>query len=600
MEHKQPLVVKEVAAAAAAGHDSKRGQKQKWQYRKMWWFLAAVLICTLFSTQLFLAGSFTDTARRETTADAPLSLLLRGQKSAIATTASTAAPTVETSTSKRNTTTIAETGRVQIRHRLNETAADIADQSSSLLFRGDGSTIATTASTSATVGTSASASSSTSASKNNTQALDQNATSPTTSPYPHPHAGARDANGNWGYVADVTRVRRWMLQRYHDQFLGTMESSLVPPLSYLPMTVNDTATVCNMPPRKGVEGKHGWDVVLKVEVDLPLTLIHNSTAHDTSSAAKSSNSSHSTFQNTNPSPHADGVSKGKILCGIYTYEKMHYRVIGVAESWGWRCDGFLAASTATIDDPTQPGFPATDLPHEGKEEYNNMWQKTRSILSYMHDHYLDDYDYFYLSGDDTHLIVENLRRFLYETEQTHDMATEPVFMGSKFKAKGKVFNAGGAGYVLNRVALQRLVRAAFPTCLVHARQSSEDRFVAKCLQAVKIHPLDTVDALGRQRFHGMDSDFIGRFEGQDGYFREIYQDWGTRYGYKTGVNLVSEQSISFHIIRTSNQMRRHHAILYESCPADTVLAKAVREARTERARLSLSAVVSTNSSAIAS
>jgi hypothetical protein len=32
-------------------------------------------------------------------------------------------------------------------------------------------------------------------------------------PRPHPHAGARDADGNWGYVADVTRIRRWMLQR---------------------------------------------------------------------------------------------------------------------------------------------------------------------------------------------------------------------------------------------------------------------------------------------------------------------------------------------------------------------------------------------------
>jgi hypothetical protein len=331
-----------------------------------------------------------------------------------------------------------------------------------------------------------------------------------------------------------------------------------------------------MPPREGVEGNHGWDVVLKVEVDAhrprPLTLTHNSTAHSRNTTAKSSNSSHSTFQNTNPSPHADAVSKGKILCGIYTYEKMHYRVIGVAETWGWRCDGFLAASTATIDDPTQPGFPATDLPHEGKEEYDNMWQKRRSILSYMHDHYLDDYDYFYLSGDDTHLIIENLRRFLYETEQTHDMATELLYMGMELKTRRKLFNGGGAGYVLNRVALQRLVRDAFPTCLVHARQSSEDRFVAKCLQAANIYPLDTVDAdaLGRQRFYGMDSDFIGSFEGQHGYFKEIYQNW------------------------------RHHAILYESCPANTVLAKAVREARMERARLSLSAVVSTNSSAITS
>jgi hypothetical protein len=209
---------------------------------------------------------------------------------------------------------------------------------------------------------------------------------------------------------------------------------------------------------------------------------------------------------------------------------------------------------------------------------------------------LDDYDYFYLSGDDTHLIVENLRRFLYETEQTHDVTTTPIFMGSKIKAKRKVFNGGGAGYLLNRVALQRLVRDAFPKYLVHARQSSEDRFVARCLQQLHIYPLDTVDALGQQRFNCMNSDFIGRFDGKAGYFKEIYQDWGQRHGYKKGVDLVSEQSISFHVLRTPTQMKRHHAILYESCPADTVLAKAVRKARTERARQSQSVLVSTNSS----
>jgi hypothetical protein len=35
-------------------------------------------------------------------------------------------------------------------------------------------------------------------------------------PHPHPHAGARDADGNWGYAANVTRIRRWMLQRYRE------------------------------------------------------------------------------------------------------------------------------------------------------------------------------------------------------------------------------------------------------------------------------------------------------------------------------------------------------------------------------------------------
>jgi glycoprotein-N-acetylgalactosamine 3-beta-galactosyltransferase len=80
-------------------------------------------------------------------------------------------------------------------------------------------------------------------------------------------------------------------------------------------------------------------------------------------------------------------------------------------------------STYTIDDPAVRGYVSVDVPHYGPENYTNMWQKTRSILTHMYDNYFDGYKYFYLSGDDTHLIVENLRRYLYTVEQTHDVAT---------------------------------------------------------------------------------------------------------------------------------------------------------------------------------
>jgi hypothetical protein len=70
--------------------------------------------------------------------------------------------------------------------------------------------------------------------------------------------------------------------------------------------------------------------------------------------------------------------------------------------------------------------------------------------------------------------------------------------------------------------------------------------VAKDEEYLVLHvrPLDTVDALGRQRFKGMDSNFIGRFQGTHGYFKDIHDDWGQRYGFKTGIHLVSEHSVS--------------------------------------------------------
>lgn len=74
-----------------------------------------------------------------------------------------------------------------------------------------------------------------------------------------------------------------------------------------------------------------------------------------------------------------------------------------ALTWGHKCDGFLAFSTKTI-----PSLGQLNLTHRGEESYMNMWQKVRSIWAYIHAHYLRDYDFFHLGGDDLFVIVENL------------------------------------------------------------------------------------------------------------------------------------------------------------------------------------------------
>jgi hypothetical protein len=413
-------------------------------------------------------------------------------------------------------------------------------------------------------------------------------------PRPHPHAGARDAEGNWGYVADVTRIRRWMLQRYRETAGANTTSStslaeagdeVLPPSSYLPLSVNEIEKVCGTQPGKGIEGTHGWDVVIKVVLDgpnpLPLPSSENRPTSPEPTIDKKSNNSSSTpyvppeYIITAPEP--DGVSKGKILCGIYSYDKMDYRIQGVSETWGWRCDGFLPVSTVTIDDPAIRGYGSVDVPHYGPEGYGNMWQKTRSILAYMYDNYFDDYEYFYLAGDDTHLIVENLRRYLYTVEQTHDVATEPLYMGMPYTYH-ILYNSGGAGYVLNRVALKRLVLGAFPTCRARDQVSAEDRLVGYCLKSRHIDPLHTVDAQGRQRFLGLHPDNIGRNKGMKG----VHAEWGRKYGWRTGADLVSESSITFHMFRAKEHMKRHHAIIYNSCPVGSVLHAAVQKGRDAR------------------
>jgi hypothetical protein len=67
----------------------------------------------------------------------------------------------------------------------------------------------------------------------------------------------------------------------------------------------------------------------------------------------------------------DGGSRlPRILCMVYTMESEHgTRIRAIRETWAPGCDGFLAFSTKS-----DPRIPAVSIPHEGPEEYGNMWQ----------------------------------------------------------------------------------------------------------------------------------------------------------------------------------------------------------------------------------
>ena len=203
----------------------------------------------------------------------------------------------------------------------------------------------------------------------------------------------------------------------------------------------------------------------------------------------------------------------------------------------------------------------------------------------MHDNYLDDFEYYYVAGDDTHLIVENLRNYLGLVEEDQGM-NSTLFVGQlHYKNKAiKYFVSGGGGYVLNRLTLKRLVREMFPKCFPHKQCAQEDVVVTTCLRQMGVPGTDAADAKGAQRFHYVDPDFVQRCPcpgPSKRYWIIVYRDlWGKKHGYKTGIDLASSQSVSFHSIKDRMSMKRHHAILYRSCPAGTLLADQLGEMHT--------------------
>jgi hypothetical protein len=250
----------------------------------------------------------------------------------------------------------------------------------------------------------------------------------------------------------------------------------------------------------------------------------------------------------------------KIFCGIYTYEKNHAtNVQATKETWAKRCDGFIAMSTKL-----DPSIPSIAIEHEGPEEYDNMWQKSRMIWKYIAARFINDFDFFLLGGDDMFYIMENLRYYLGTDRNITTRFDEGkgLFIGRRFfPPHSHVFNSGGAGYILDRAALRVLgAHLDGPPCFPHQKGFWEDVNVANCLrETTGILPMDTRDELERERFHPFQPGNQLTYRPPQRGGKDWYVDYNPYL--KLGFDCCSSDSISFHYA-PAEDLRRLHRFLY--------------------------------------
>ena len=272
----------------------------------------------------------------------------------------------------------------------------------------------------------------------------------------------------------------------------------------------------------------------------------------------------------------------KVFCAIYSYEGAKDRVQAVLETWGKRCDGFMVASSFS-----NQSVGTIDLLHLGKPgSYDSMWQKVRSMLAYMYEHYLDDYDFFHVSGDDVFLIVENLKAYLSSMNPEEVLYAGEWIRGGKTLPDDFVYAGGGPGYTLSRGALKRFVEKAMLTCFASTQVSFEDLLMGVCMRFFLgvPRPADTVDEAINQRYHGADPQLAAEYHlvrhGRLGarpedvlisqFFKVQYQ-WQNKFLKRAqvlGLESISPLSVSFHIVKSPAKMRRFEKLLYRKDVAD--------------------------------
>jgi glycoprotein-N-acetylgalactosamine 3-beta-galactosyltransferase len=230
----------------------------------------------------------------------------------------------------------------------------------------------------------------------------------------------------------------------------------------------------------------------------------------------------------------------------------------------------MVASNVTV-----PSLNTVNIPHWGEENYNGVWQKLRSIWAYIYSNYINEYDFFYLGGDDYYLIVENLRYYVSSNEIVSNAGgpgwPKPLYLGRRVLDRhelNQVLNHGGPGYTLNRAALKLLVEKAFMRdfCEPYRWKHSEDRFLGECFRGVSVEPYNTRDQKLLHRFHIFTPYQIatGTWGGLGKWVHKYvcFDDGQKSCSY--GWDSVSEESISFHYVQP-HLMKQIHAALYSMC-----------------------------------
>jgi len=144
---------------------------------------------------------------------------------------------------------------------------------------------------------------------------------------------------------------------------------------------------------------------------------------------------------------------------------------------------------------------------------DNLTEKHIRTIMHVHANYMNDFDWYISTNDDTYIVMENLKLFvqdkcpnerkLYGKVMRYGL-THVTDNGKEFHndTNSQGFVQGGTGFVASREAIRQFAEAMKNDSkfCVNGNGWYEDQEISACYRKVGVYPGETRDGENRERF----------------------------------------------------------------------------------------------------